>query len=160
MWETLFSLTNGLALLAWVALAFLPRWEALLSAILYIGVGILSLTYAVLVILTMSGQLDSGAIAGGGGGMDFSSIEGVRGIFMSDGGVVIGWTHYLAFDLFVGLWIARDADNKGVNRVLQVPVLFFTLMLGPLGLALWLIIREPAARRMNRRKGPNAPNAV
>lgn len=151
MWDTLFSLTNGLALVAWVALAFLPRWEALLTAILYLGVGILSLTYAVLVVSTMSGLIPSG-----NEGADFTTIEGVRSIFASDVGVVIGWTHYLAFDLFVGLWIARDADNKSVHRLIQIPVLFFTLMLGPLGLALWLIIREPAARRMSRRKGPNA----
>ena len=151
MWDTLFSLTNGLALVAWLALAILPRWEALLTAILYLGVGILSLTYAVLLVSVMSGMIPSG-----NEGADFTTIEGVRSIFASDAGVVIGWTHYLAFDLFVGLWIARDADHKGIHRVIQLPILFFTLMAGPLGLALWLIIREPAARRMTRRKGPNA----
>ena len=151
MWETLFMLTNGLAMIAWIALAFLPRWESLLTATLYAGVGILSLTYSVLIIALMSG-----AIPTGGEGADFSTIEGVRSIFASDPGVVLGWTHYLAFDLFVGLWIARDADHKGIHRVIQLPVLFFTLMAGPLGLALWLIVREPAARRMKRRAEPNA----
>lgn len=150
MWDTLFTLTNGLAFVAWIALAFLPRWDALLTAVLYLGVGILSLTYAVLLIALMSG-----AIPAGNEGADFTTIEGVRSIFASDPGVVLGWTHYLAFDLFVGLWIARDADHKDIHRIIQLPILFFTLMAGPLGLALWLIIREPAARRMRRRKGPN-----
>jgi hypothetical protein len=67
-------------------------------------------------------------------------------LFMSDGGIVLGWTHYLAFDLFVGLWISRDADAKGFNRLVQTPILLATLMAGPIGLLLWLIIRERRAR--------------
>jgi hypothetical protein len=65
---------------------------------------------------------------------------------MSDGGIVLGWTHYLAFDLFIGQWIARDADNKGFNRLVQLPFLFLTLMAGPIGLLLWLVVRERRAR--------------
>ena len=69
---------------------------------------------------------------------------------MSDGGIVLGWTHYLAFDLFVGLWIARDADAKGFSRLVQLPILFFTLMAGPIGLLLWLVIRERRARAVSK----------
>ncbi|MEO0908688.1 MAG: abscisic acid-deficient protein Aba4 family protein, partial [Pseudomonadota bacterium] len=36
--------------------------------------------------------------------------------------------HYLAFDLFVGLWIARDADAKSISRLVQAPILLATLM--------------------------------
>ncbi|MEO0908687.1 MAG: abscisic acid-deficient protein Aba4 family protein [Pseudomonadota bacterium] len=74
----------------------------------------------------------------------------MRAIFSSDVGVVIGWTHYLAFDLFVGLWIARDADAKSISRLIQAPILLATLMAGPLGLFVWLIVREPAARKSGR----------
>jgi Domain of unknown function (DUF4281) len=85
-----------------------------------------------------------------GGGADFTTIAGVRSIFASDAGVTVGWTHYLAFDLFVGLWIARDGDAKNISRFLQAPVLFATFMAGPLGLGLWLLLREPAARKQGR----------
>ena len=74
------------------------------------------------------------------------SVPGIRALFMSDGGIVLGWTHYLAFDLFVGQWIARDADNKGFHRLVQLPFLFITLMAGPIGLLLWLVVRERRAR--------------
>ena len=77
---------------------------------------------------------------------------GLRALFMSDAGVVIGWTHYLAFDLFTGLWIARDADAKGFGRVLQVPFLAATFIAGPVGLLSWLVVREPTARAMAKRK--------
>jgi len=88
--------------------------------------------------------------AGPNAGLDFGSIESIRTIFASDGGVVVGWVHYLAFDLFIGIWIARDADAKGFSRWLQGPVLLTTLFAGPLGLGCWLLLREPAARRLGR----------
>lgn len=144
MWDTVFSIANALALLMWVALVFLPRWPALLAAILYLGVGLLSAAYAVFLITVVAG------IVPGGEGGNFSSIEGVRQIFASDAGVTIGWIHYLAFDLFVGLWIARDADAKDFSRLVQAPILFATLMAGPLGLVLWLLIRERRARAGGR----------
>jgi hypothetical protein len=78
------------------------------------------------------------------------SIEGLRALFMSDGGIVLGWTHYLAFDLFVGLWVARDADSKGFSRLVQLPVLFLVLMVGPIGLLVWLVVRERRARSVSR----------
>ena len=144
MWDTVFTIANALALVMWVALVFPPRWPALLAAILYLGVGLLSAAYAVFLIAVVTG------IAPGGEGGEFSSIEGVRQIFSSDAGVTIGWIHYLAFDLFVGLWIARDADAKDFSRLVQAPILFATLMAGPLGLVLWLLVRERRARAGGR----------
>ena len=65
---------------------------------------------------------------------------------------MLGWTHYLAFDLFTGLWIARDADNKAFGRLVQAPVLVLTFLAGPLGLLIWLVLRERRARTMNQRR--------
>ncbi len=145
-WAAVFGAVNLLALVCWAALILLPRWPALLSAVLYLGIGLLCLVYATGLIGVVSGLIPNPQ----GGGADFTTIEGVRAIFASDAGVTIGWTHYLAFDLFVGLWIARDADAKNISRFIQAPILLATFMAGPLGLGLWLLIREPAARRQGR----------
>lgn len=145
-WNAWFSMVNLLAIVAWAGLILLPRWPALLSGVLYLGVGLLCLIYAGGLIGVLTGLLSTE----GGGGADFTTIAGVRAIFASDAGVTIGWTHYLAFDLFVGLWIVRDADAKGVSRWVQAPILLATFMAGPLGLLLWLGIREPIARRQGR----------
>ncbi|MAY20835.1 MAG: hypothetical protein CL955_09475 [Erythrobacteraceae bacterium] len=144
-WDQLFGAVNLIALVAWVALILLPRWPALLSALLYLGVGLLCLVYTVGLVGALSGVFPAGE-----GGANFSTIEGVRAIFASDLGVTIGWTHYLAFDLFIGIWIARDADAKHISRLVQAPILLATFLAGPLGLLLWLIVREPAARRSGR----------
>ncbi|MBT8427556.1 MAG: DUF4281 domain-containing protein [Erythrobacter sp.] len=148
MWSIAFSAANILALVMWTALILLPRWPALLAAALYLGVGLLCGAYAIGLIGILTGTIDQ--VGGAGGAMDFGSIEGVRAIFASDGGVTIGWIHYLAFDLFVGIWIARDADAKGFSRIVQVPILLATFMAGPLGLFIWLILRERRAREGGR----------
>ena len=109
-WETVFGTANLLAMVMWAGLILLPRWPALLAAVLYAGVGLLCLAYSAGLIGILTGALAAG---GGDAPADFTSIEGVRGIFASDGGATIGWIHYLAFDMFAGLWIARDADAKG-----------------------------------------------
>ncbi|MEE4155098.1 MAG: ABA4-like family protein [Erythrobacter sp.] len=144
-WPLVFNAVNLAALVAWALLILAPRWPALLSGILYLGVGGLCALYAALLVSALTGLIPSGA-----GGADFTTIAGIRAIFASDAGVVIGWTHYLAFDLFVGLWIARDADAKFFSRLVQAPILVATFMAGPLGLIIWLLIREPRARAKGR----------
>ncbi len=140
-WGLVFSAVNLLAVVAWIALIAFPRWPALLSALTYLGVGLLCLVYSIGLVGVVSGLLPNE----GGGELEIT-IEGVRGFFASDPGVTIGWTHYLAFDLFVGIWIARDAESKFFSRWVQAPVLLATFLAGPLGLLIWLIVREPRAR--------------
>ena len=146
-WDTLFGIANGWAMLWWAGLIFAPRWPALLSGALFAGAGLLCLAYTVLLGLIVSGSVDP---IGGGAAAEFTTIAGVQAIFASQGGAVVGWIHYLAFDLFVGLWIARDGDAKSVSRFVQAPVLLATFLAGPLGLLVWLAIRERRARRNGR----------
>lgn len=148
MWATVFSVANLLAMAAWIALVALPRKPALLAAVLYLGVGLLCLVYAAALTGILSGLIDP--VGPADASANFFTIEGVRTIFASDGGVTIGWAHYLAFDLFVGLWIARDADAKAFSRLAQAPVLIATYLAGPVGLLIWLVVRERRARASGR----------
>jgi len=147
-WDGIFGAANMLAMIMWTGLILLPRWPALLSAVLYLGVGLLCLAYAGLLAGIVSGGLDP--VGGQSPSLDFTSIAGVRAIFASEGGLTVGWIHYLAFDLFVGLWIARDADAKRFSRLVQAPVLLATFLAGPLGLVLWLAVRERRAKALGR----------
>lgn len=146
MWQAMFGVANVWALAMWAVLVLLPRRPFPLALVLYGGVGLLCMAYSIAIVAVMSGS------AGGGGAaaIDFTTMEGVRSIFASDAGVAIGWTHYLALDLFTGLWIARDADDKGFARWVQAPVLVLTFLAGPLGLFLWLVVRERRARKRGR----------
>lgn len=150
-WTWLFGLTNMIAVGGWAALLLLPRRPLTHSLILFAAVGLLCLLYTTMLALLVAGVLDGAALPGTPAydPSDYS-IEGLRRLFLSDAGIVIGWTHYLAFDLFVGLWIARDADAKGFGRRVQVPILLLTFLAGPIGLLLWLPIRERRARAAAR----------
>lgn len=146
-WNTIFLIANYWAIAFWLLLAFAPRGPKILSAVMYAGVFLLCLAYAILIIGFLTGGIDPG-----GAGGNFSSLDGVMKLFAAPGGATLGWIHYLAFDLFIGLWIARDADNKGFGRIVQFPFLFLTLMAGPVGLLLWLIVRERRARASQRQQ--------
>lgn len=147
-WDSIFLFANYWAIAGWLALAFAPRSPRILSAIMYLGVLLLCLAYTVLIIGFTTGTIDPGGESGG----RFTSLAGVMKLFDTPGGTTLGWVHYLAFDLFVGMWIARDADQKGFSRIAQFPFLFLTLMVGPVGLFAWLVVRERRARKLAKAK--------
>jgi len=150
MWQSLFAVTNLIAVIAWALLLFAPRRPLILTLDLYAGVGLLCLIYTALLVAFLGGWVDPVRDPGAPPVVwsDYS-VTGLRAFFASQGGIVVGWTHYLALDLFTGLWIARDGAGKRISRLVQAPILFATFMAGPLGLLLWLIVREPAARRVS-----------
>ena len=142
-WDALFVLTNAVAFAGWAALALGPRSEMVRRAVLYGVVGLLCAAYLAMFVALFGGLADPGRVPGAVPPelLDYS-VDGLRDLFMSDGGIVLGWTHYLALDLFAGLWIAGDADRRGVARPVQLPFLFVTLMAGPIGLVAWLAARN------------------
>jgi len=109
---------------------------------------LLACLYAGLIIPLMAGLITDGGSAGRPSA-DFTTLKGVMALFDSPGGATIGWIHYLAFDLFVGIWIARNADQHKIARWLQVPILFFTLMAGPIGLLLYLLLRQITGKKQD-----------
>ena len=82
--------------------------------------------------------LGFGAFSAGG---SFETLAGVRQLFTNDWALLAGWVHYLAFDLFVGAWIARDTERAGLSRWFLIPVLPLTFMFGPAGLLLFKIVK-------------------
>ncbi|PZO05238.1 MAG: DUF4281 domain-containing protein [Alphaproteobacteria bacterium] len=138
--DRLFDIANLIALLGWIALAFAPlARDRLVLAARVIGVA-LALTYAGLLI----GSIAGGGMSEGGG---FTSLEGVTALFARPEAVLVGWVHYLAFDLWVGAWAIEDAGKRGVPHWAVVPVLFLTLMAGPVGLLVYLAVRAALSRR-------------
>ena len=133
--STIFGLGGNLAMLGWLALlvalfvkparqyAF-PVAQLVIPAILAVGY----------VLLIWQGR--AGFEQGG-----FGSIEAVRTLFADDAALTAGWLHYLAFDLFVGAWISRDAAGRGISPLIVLPCLPLTFLLGPAGLLLYLAAR-------------------
>lgn len=128
--ETLFSWSGNLAMIGWLLLVFSPRrWEWVLFTAGIVIPGLLSTLYGGLVMAHFAG-------AEGGG---YGSLGEVRALFARDEALLAGWVHYLAFDLAIGAMIARRADASGLTRLVQIPILFFTFMFGPLGFLLFIL---------------------
>lgn len=138
--DTIFGLGNQTALIGWAILIFLPRRFPLLLAVpKYAIPAVLALVYSGLMLTQFF------SVEGGG----FSSIGEVRTLFAHDEVLVAGWLHYLAFDLFVGTWIAERSDEARIPRLIQAFFLVSTFMFGPVGLLLFLVTRAgvPSWRR-------------
>ena len=116
----------------WILLAVAPNWQwtqtLVHSALIPIVIG-----------AGYSAYVFTGAFTAGDG--DPGTLGGIMSAFTVPEAVVAGWLHYIVFDLFVGAWQVRDAQQRGINHWLVVPCLFFTLMLGPVGLVLYLALR-------------------
>ena len=139
-YDALLQFINFSVLPAWALLILAPRWKgtrAIVHSMLYPLV--LGGIYIGCFIAVFMGE--------GASGGSFTSIEGIRALFSSDVGIVIGWAHYLVFDLFVGAWEARDAQRRGFNHWLLIPCLLLTFMAGPVGLVLYLALRAATKKR-------------
>ena len=135
-----FSASRVLAMLSWTALSFSLFAPATIRSTIWTATtiavpGIVGIAYAIL--------LARGLRDGTGGG--FGSIAAVRRLFSSDAALAAGWFHYLAFDLFVGTWIAREGLTFEVHRLLILLCLLATLLVGPAGLVLFLVLRFAVA---------------
>ena len=134
--ELLFSSTSTLAMLGWIILVFLPRrwrWLNLIPSLL-IPI-ILSIVYSFLIARYFF-------FAEGG----FDSLANVQQLFTYPAAALAGWVHYLAFDLFVGGIIAKQADEVEVSRLIQAPILLLTFMFGPFGYLLFMMIKMAMLR--------------
>jgi hypothetical protein len=141
--DVLFRVCGNLAILGWLLLIFAGRLRVVAGLI------------AGLVIPSMIAVVYTGVIVfhwhertGG-----FGSLSQVHGLFQNPWLLLGGWVHYLAFDLFVGAWEARDAKSRKISHYLVVPCLILTFLFGPIGLLLYLSLRIAFLRRVSE---PNA----
>ncbi|PZN99853.1 MAG: DUF4281 domain-containing protein [Alphaproteobacteria bacterium] len=139
--ETLFSLANGVALLGWILLALAPLGrDRIVMAARAVGV-VLAVTYTVLLVRALTGDGFSG---------DLTTLAGLTEGFSQPEAVLVGWVHYLAFDLWVGSWAIEDAGRRRIPHLAMLPVLVLTLMAGPVGLLVYLGLRTTLSRRRAR----------
>lgn len=134
--QVIFSSANMLAMAGWLLLLAAPRHELVTWRIAGLGIpAALSLLYAVMLAIHAPG-------AEGG----FSSLAAVGALFRSEGVLLAGWVHYLAFDLFLGAWMCRRGAREGINPWLVRLCLPPTFLAGPVGLLLFLGLRASVRR--------------
>ena len=129
--ERLFSLAGMLVLPGWLLLVVAPRWKWTHRYASFVSPLLIGGLYAFLFVSHFKD--------GGGGG--FGSLAQVNLLFQNPWLLLVGWIHYLAFDLFIGAWEVRDARRLKIPHLAVLPCLVLTFLIGPVGLLLYLLIR-------------------
>ncbi|MCP4439749.1 MAG: DUF4281 domain-containing protein [Aureispira sp.] len=134
--ELIFSICNNGVLIPWLMLILLPTWKWTERLVLRWQVFplLLAIVYLVLTLIDV--------FSGKGGGADFTSFESIKSMFMREEVVLVGWIHYLVFDLFVGTWELKEAQRLKIPHWWLVPCLLLTLLLGPIGFLLFCGLRS------------------
>ncbi len=135
--ETLFITGTRVAMIGWLLLLFLPRWQYTTTLI----------TSVILPVLLGGGYVFLMATRFPGSEGGFGSLEEVALFFEDPYLLVAGWVHYLAFDLFIGAWEVRDARRLGLHHLIIIPCLLLTFLAGPTGLLLYFILRWSLKRK-------------
>ena len=129
--DHVFSAANTVALASWLLL-LLPGRNKVSAIVAGVVVpAMLALLYVALIAVNFAGS------QGG-----FSTIGNVGLLFSNPWLLLAGWIHYLAFDLLVGTWEARDARERGIPHLAVVPCLILTFLFGPAGWLLYLAVRS------------------
>ena len=138
--DLIFSICNLAILPGWALLIAFPRWKWTLGLIASgIIPFVLGLVYVGLIFSQAGDSVDGGG---------FGSLEALYLLFSNPYGLTAAWVHYVAFDLFVGATEVHDSQQKSISHWLVLPCLPLTLMLGPTGLVLYLVIRSIKTREV------------
>lgn len=137
--DRLFSVGSMLAMLAWLALAASPRAAPWAPRVRFVAGRVLPVILAVgyVALFASHGMGDGG----------YGSIAAVQRLFAAPPLLAAGWLHYLAFDLFVGAWIAERAAAIRLPHALVLPLLALTFLFGPAGLLAFVVVRLLWSRR-------------
>ena len=137
--EQLFALASSAPLPAWLALCFAPlgRRQVVVFA-RFVAIS-LCLAYLLMIAVALSQP--------GGAAPDLTTLAGLAKAFSDPRVMLIGWLHYLAFDLWVGTWIVEEAGRRAVPNAAVAPCLVLTLLAGPVGLLAFLAARSALGRK-------------
>jgi len=78
----------------------------------------------------------------------YSSLDNLYTVFSSQNFLLAFWLHFIALNLFLGLWIARDAVKYNIPLKLTFLPLVLTYLAGPVGLILFWFIRVFYSKRL------------
>ena len=134
MTATLFELTFLLIAPFWALMIFAPKWswtqkiaESYLIVLPPVAIYIVLMIPVLPELIPLVTRPELGALA------EFMATET---------GAALVWAHMIAWDLFVGRWMYLEGRRLDVHPLVMAPVLVITILLAPVGLPLFLIVRK------------------
>ncbi|MEW2630465.1 ABA4-like family protein [Streptomyces sp. NPDC048389] len=139
----LFELSFLLAAPVWLLLIFAPRWRlterVAASPLTVVPVLLVYVTLAVPVAPELWSAVSS------------PDIDVFRELTARANGAGAVWAQVIAWDLLVGQWMYHEARRLGVHPAVMGPLLVLTILLSPIGLLFFLVLR--AVRSAALREG-------
>ncbi|PHR61156.1 MAG: hypothetical protein COA43_04040 [Robiginitomaculum sp.] len=146
-YEIWFKLVNLSVMPAWALLVFAPKWKGTEKIV---HTAFFPLMFGLAYIYFLSwGIVFGGSVEGAG----MSTLAKVMLLFDSPVSMLAGWIHYLVFDLFIGAWIARDAQRHDFAHIFVVPCLLLCFIFGPIGLFLYMVLCWVKGKGFSLREG-------
>lgn len=141
MLDTLFLLTFIVPAPFWFFLIFLPNRPITrrLFATSYSHLGFLAL--GALYLFVIVGATVSVASAGGISLSNFTTLPGLTALLTSPAMVLAFWLHITTMDLAGAFYIYRAGQDLHMGSWALGLILFFTLLLGPVGMLMFAIYR-------------------
>lgn len=137
--ELYFKVANVFAMSGWLILMCLPNWQYTGDFVLYVSFILLAFLYIFL--LQKNLRTKPAAHHAENQKTDkpgFSNLRGVLALLKNPIGALAAWVHILAFDLMMGLYIHHEGAAANISHWYLLPCYFFTLMLGPIGVLMFL----------------------
>ncbi|MGW1816950.1 ABA4-like family protein [Streptomyces sp. NPDC002125] len=81
-------------------------------------------------------------------------IDTFRELTASANGAGGVWAQIIAWDLLLGQWIFLESRRRGVRPLVMGPVLVLTVLLSPIGLVVFLVVRAALGSRTGPTRAP------
>ena len=149
--ERLFELSTIVVLPFWFLMIVLPSWHWTHRIICLPAIGVVPAALYAVLVLPRLGEIWPVVSA--------PNLPATAALLSTPAGATIAWVHFLAFDLLVGRWMYLDSRTRQISPWLMAPVLFLTLMLGPIGFLLYLAVSGIVALRADANSKNYGPAA-
>lgn len=135
----LFELTFWLAAPVWLAMIFAPAWpptsRLAASPLTVVPVLVVWLVMAIPVAPELWAAVSN------------PDVDVFRELVATSNGAGAVWAQVIAWDLLIGQWMFLQARRLGIPPLVMGPLLVLTILLSPIGLPVFLLVREAARRR-------------
>ncbi|WP_406859858.1 ABA4-like family protein [Streptomyces sp. HUAS MG47] len=133
------ELTFWLAAPVWLAMIFAPAWpptsRLAASPLTVVPVLVVWLVMAIPVAPELWAAVSN------------PDVDVFRELVATSNGAGAVWAQVIAWDLLIGQWMFLQARRLGIPPLVMGPLLVLTILLSPIGLPVFLLVREAARRR-------------
>ncbi|MFE6819690.1 ABA4-like family protein [Streptomyces sp. NPDC057677] len=140
----LFELTFLLAAPVWLLMIFAPAWR--------ITERVAASPLTVLPLLVVWAVLAAPVAPELWTAVSSPDLDTFRDLMALANGAGAIWAQVIAWDLLLGQWMYREARRLAVPPLLMAPLLVLTILLSPLGLPLFLVVRAVWTNRAPQRR--------